>query len=428
MAESTDTSVLSEKGKKTKRNPSPEHEEKQNSSPTMTLTPAVASRHEPSGETTVEPPGEGNITISPSKKRSCTTQDHDQTSIDATSESKVDSKSRHNVQPQEGNFNFLLSFERATPLPKVLRIKWRNRDDSSNKDKYDRYEDDNTVGGSVEQDDDEDDRTVGDNIEQGKKTKQNPSAEHEEKQNSSPPTTLTPAVASRKELSGKTTVEPRGEGNITISPSKKRSLTTQDYDQTSIDSTSESKVDSKARQAASDFVKILTRSDVSSNRLHIPRQDWDHFPALEIPNEGTSKWKQIYCFDDPKDENKKLPMSFGRKGNKRVIGKGWTKFVKEHGLQENDTVHFHRHNVQPQEGNFNFLLSFERATPLPKVLTLNKMMDEDDRTVGDNTEQGDDEDDNKAGDSIEQGDDEDDRTAGDGSEPSDDSADRGSNE
>ncbi|KAA8550591.1 hypothetical protein F0562_002275 [Nyssa sinensis] len=256
--------------------------------------------------------------------------------------------------------------------------------------------------------------------EKGKKTKRNPSPEHEEKQNLSPTTTLTTAVASLPELSGETT---HREGTITLSPSKKRSRTTQDNNQSSIDTTSES----EPRQEKLLFEKKLTRTETRSshnNGLVIPQKYWGHFPALETTNKGgPSDWKQIYCFDDREKRERK--MTVRPHGDKLVIRKGWIKFVKDHNLQANDVVRFYKPN-QPEEGNSNFILTSTKSN-MPNrddsSIEDKNDRDEDDSTVGGNIEQGDDEDDRTDGDSSEQGDDEDDSADEDCNEEEDDEED-----
>ncbi|KAA8550595.1 hypothetical protein F0562_002279 [Nyssa sinensis] len=215
-----------------------------------------------------------------------------------------------------------------------------------------------------------------------------PSYEDHE-QNSSLNTNLTLAVATNQDLSGKTTVEAHGEGNITVSLLDKRSRTIQDHDQTSNEDKqnffSRHEIDTSRRQWEKFFFeKKLTLSDANLHQITIPWRYWKYFPPLEIAiNEGTSNWKQIKCIDDG-DNKKILPMSFGWHGIRRVIGKGWINFVKRHELKANDVVRFYPEPAE--EGKFKFLLKFIRATGT-NVTNIEMPNREDDSKVGGSIEQ-----------------------------------------
>ncbi|KAA8550592.1 hypothetical protein F0562_002276 [Nyssa sinensis] len=367
-----------DKGEKTKTKPSPEHE-KQNSSPT-TLTPAVASLQELPGGMTVEAHGEGTITISvisPSKKHSCTTQDHYQSSIDNTSES----------EPRQAKFLFKKKLTRSDVKPSGELVIPRGCCAHFH--------------------------AVETTIEGTSNTRQLWVEDEKEKQtmkmtlrmraNQNVITNGWNKFVKKHNLRAKDDVhfykpnlQPK-EGNLFL---LKYSGATDDRS-------------NRFRQAKLLFEKELTRSDAHSshrNGLVIPQTYWDHFPALEMTNEGTSKRKQIYCFDDRKKRERE--MNVRPQGDKLVIGKGWIKFVKEHNLRANDVVRFYKPN-QPEAGNFNFILTFVRSNMPNRDDSSNKDKndrDEDGSTVGGSTEQGVDDDDSTVWGNIEQGEDEDDST------------------
>ncbi|KAF8044223.1 hypothetical protein BT93_A2262 [Corymbia citriodora subsp. variegata] len=91
------------------------------------------------------------------------------------------------------------------------------------------------------------------------------------------------------------------------------------------------------------FEKPLTPSDVGKlNRLVIPKQHAEkHFPLVD---EAT----QLLSFEDESGKWWRFRYSYWSSSQSYVLTKGWSRFVKDKGLDAGDVVLFHRHRADSE--------------------------------------------------------------------------------
>ncbi|KAJ1284899.1 hypothetical protein BS78_03G240500 [Paspalum vaginatum] len=91
------------------------------------------------------------------------------------------------------------------------------------------------------------------------------------------------------------------------------------------------------------FDKTVTPSDVGKlNRLVIPKQHAEkHFP-LQLPSAGGEAKGVLLNFEDAAAKVWRFRYSYWNSSQSYVLTKGWSRFVKEKGLQAGDVVGFYR--------------------------------------------------------------------------------------
>ncbi|RCV26880.1 hypothetical protein SETIT_5G280700v2 [Setaria italica] len=91
------------------------------------------------------------------------------------------------------------------------------------------------------------------------------------------------------------------------------------------------------------FDKTVTPSDVGKlNRLVIPKQHAEkHFP-LQLPSAGGESKGVLLNFEDAGGKVWRFRYSYWNSSQSYVLTKGWSRFVKEKGLQAGDVVGFYR--------------------------------------------------------------------------------------
>ncbi|KAI7735401.1 hypothetical protein M8C21_033002 [Ambrosia artemisiifolia] len=89
------------------------------------------------------------------------------------------------------------------------------------------------------------------------------------------------------------------------------------------------------------FEKPLTPSDVGKlNRLVIPKQHAENYFPLADQQTGL-----VLCFEDEYGKLWRFRYSYWNSSQSYVLTKGWSRYVKEKGLDAGDVVLFHRHVV-----------------------------------------------------------------------------------
>ncbi|KAL5228682.1 hypothetical protein ABZP36_016947 [Zizania latifolia] len=98
-----------------------------------------------------------------------------------------------------------------------------------------------------------------------------------------------------------------------------------------------------ARARAHLFDKKVTPSDVGKlNRLVIPKQHAEkHFP-LQLPSAGGESKGVLLNFEDAAGKVWRFRYSYWNSSQSYVLTKGWSRFVKENGLNAGDVVGFYR--------------------------------------------------------------------------------------
>ncbi|KAJ8513412.1 hypothetical protein OPV22_003846 [Ensete ventricosum] len=88
------------------------------------------------------------------------------------------------------------------------------------------------------------------------------------------------------------------------------------------------------------FEKVVTPSDVGKlNRLVVPKQHAErHLPMDALANEKGL----LLCFEDRTGKSWRFRYSYWNSSQSYVMTKGWSRFVKEKGLDAGDTVSFSR--------------------------------------------------------------------------------------
>jgi RAV-like factor len=91
------------------------------------------------------------------------------------------------------------------------------------------------------------------------------------------------------------------------------------------------------------FDKTVTPSDVGKlNRLVIPKQHAEkHFP-LQLPSAGGESKGVLLNLEDAAGKVWRFRYSYWNSSQSYVLTKGWSRFVKEKGLQAGDVVGFYR--------------------------------------------------------------------------------------
>ncbi|CAL9115754.1 unnamed protein product [Musa textilis] len=90
------------------------------------------------------------------------------------------------------------------------------------------------------------------------------------------------------------------------------------------------------------FDKAMTPSDVGKlNRLVIPKQHAEkHFPVMEAG--GAASRGVLLSFEDSSEKVWRFRFSYWNSSQSYVLTKGWSRFVKEKGLEAGDVVTFQR--------------------------------------------------------------------------------------
>ncbi|OEL14587.1 AP2/ERF and B3 domain-containing protein [Dichanthelium oligosanthes] len=110
--------------------------------------------------------------------------------------------------------------------------------------------------------------------------------------------------------------------------------------------------------------KAVTPSDVGKlNRLVIPKQHVEkHFP-LQLPSAGGETKGVLLNFEDAKGKVWRFRYSYWNSSQSYVLTKGWSRFVKEKGLQAGDVVGFYR--SAPAAGADSKLFISCKLRPIP---------------------------------------------------------------
>ncbi|OEL37843.1 AP2/ERF and B3 domain-containing protein [Dichanthelium oligosanthes] len=112
------------------------------------------------------------------------------------------------------------------------------------------------------------------------------------------------------------------------------------------------------------FDKAVTPSDVGKlNRLVIPKQHAEkHFP-LQLPSAGGETKGVLLNFEDAEGKVWRFRYSYWNSSQSYVLTKGWSRFVKEKGLQAGDVVGFYR--SAPAAGADSKLFIACKLRPIP---------------------------------------------------------------
>lgn len=91
------------------------------------------------------------------------------------------------------------------------------------------------------------------------------------------------------------------------------------------------------------FDKTVTPSDVGKlNRLVIPKQHAEKYFPLDVVSAGSKGKGVLLSFEDGTDKTWRFRYSYWNSSQSYVLTKGWSRYVKEKGLQAGDIVTFER--------------------------------------------------------------------------------------